>query len=74
MVGGGQAGLIAGYYLRRQGLDFVMLDAQSAPGGAWQRTWDSLHLFSPAAYSSLPGWLMPAKEGHEYPQADHVVD
>ncbi|MFE5050378.1 ArsO family NAD(P)H-dependent flavin-containing monooxygenase [Streptomyces sp. NPDC056637] len=74
VIGGGQAGLAAGYHLRRHGLDFVILDAQSTPGGAWQHTWDSLHLFSPAAVSSLPGWLMPAQSGEEYPDADHVVE
>ncbi|MGW0702382.1 ArsO family NAD(P)H-dependent flavin-containing monooxygenase [Streptomyces sp. NPDC002867] len=74
VVGGGQAGLAAGYHLRRQGLDFVVLDAESAPGGAWQHTWDSLHLFSPAAYSSLPGRIMPAQPSELYPDAQHVVD
>ncbi|MGM9380153.1 ArsO family NAD(P)H-dependent flavin-containing monooxygenase [Streptomyces antibioticus] len=73
VIGGGQAGLAAGYHLRRLGVDFVILDAQSTPGGAWQHAWDSLHLFSPAAYSSLPGWLMPAQAGEEYPAATHVV-
>ncbi|CUM41506.1 monooxygenase, putative [Streptomyces venezuelae] len=73
VIGGGQAGLAAGYYLRRQNLDFVILDAQPTTGGAWQHTWDSLRLFSPAAYSSLPGWLMPVQDGAEYPDADHVV-
>ncbi|MGC0386686.1 ArsO family NAD(P)H-dependent flavin-containing monooxygenase [Streptomyces sp. SAI-129] len=74
VVGGGQAGLAAGYHLRRQGLDFVILDADPAPGGSWQHMWDSLHLFSPAAYSSLPGRLMPAQVGETYPDAGHVVD
>ncbi|MFI2613138.1 FAD-dependent oxidoreductase, partial [Kitasatospora sp. NPDC018616] len=36
VVGGGQAGLAAGYHLRRQGLDFMTLDADPAPGGSWQ--------------------------------------
>ncbi|MDN3296354.1 ArsO family NAD(P)H-dependent flavin-containing monooxygenase [Streptomyces ficellus] len=74
VVGGGQAGLAAGYHLRRQGVDIVVLDAGSSPGGAWQHTWDSLRLFSPAAYSSLPGRLMPAQPGEAYPDAWHVVD
>lgn len=74
VIGGGQAGLAAGYHLRRRQLDFVILDAQDAPGGAWRHTWNSLRLFSPAAYSSLPGWLMPAQTGQEYPDAAHVVD
>lgn len=73
VVGGGQSGLAAGYHLRRLGLDFVILDAGSGPGGAWQHTWDSLRLFSPAAYSSLPGWMMPPQEGATYPDAAHVV-
>ncbi|MER7719248.1 ArsO family NAD(P)H-dependent flavin-containing monooxygenase [Streptomyces flaveolus] len=74
VVGGGQAGLAAGYHLRRHGLDFVILDADAAPGGSWQHMWDSLHLFSPAAHSSLPGRLMPAQPGKTYPDAGHVVD
>ncbi|MEU9279691.1 ArsO family NAD(P)H-dependent flavin-containing monooxygenase [Streptomyces sp. NPDC048341] len=73
IVGGGQTGLAAGYHLRRLGVDFVILDAQSTPGGAWQHTWDSLHLFSPAAFSSLPGRLMPPQPGEEYPDAAHAV-
>ncbi len=34
VIGGGQAGLAAGYHLRRHGPDFVVLDAQATPGGA----------------------------------------
>lgn len=73
VIGGGQAGLAAGYHLRRNKLDFVILDAQEEPGGAWQHTWDSLHLFSPAVSSSLPGRLMPTQPGEEYPGAGHVA-
>ncbi|MGW0821360.1 ArsO family NAD(P)H-dependent flavin-containing monooxygenase [Streptomyces sp. NPDC002845] len=73
VIGGGQSGLAAGYHLRRLGVEFVVLDAGAAPGGAWQHAWDSLHLFSPAAFSSLPGRLMPPQTGEEYPDAAHVV-
>ncbi|MFF0793765.1 ArsO family NAD(P)H-dependent flavin-containing monooxygenase [Streptomyces spiralis] len=73
VIGGGQAGLAAGYHLRRLGIDFVILDAQTTPGGAWQHAWDSLRLFSPAAYSSLPGRLMPQQPGEPYPDVQHVV-
>ena len=31
VIGGGQAGLAAGYHLRRAGVDFVILDAQDGP-------------------------------------------
>jgi putative flavoprotein involved in K+ transport len=73
VVGGGQAALALGYYLRRSGLSFVLLDAGTGPGGAWVHGWDSLRLFSPARYSSLPGWMMPGGED-EYPHRDAVVE
>ncbi|MFE0458293.1 ArsO family NAD(P)H-dependent flavin-containing monooxygenase [Kitasatospora sp. NPDC058965] len=73
VVGGGQAGLAAGFYLRRAGLDFAILDAATAPGGAWQEYWDTLRLFSPATFSSLPGRPMPHQRGEEYPDAPHVA-
>ncbi|MEV0584386.1 ArsO family NAD(P)H-dependent flavin-containing monooxygenase [Nonomuraea sp. NPDC050310] len=73
VIGGGQAGLAAGYYLRRAKADFVILDAQDAPGGAWQHAWPSLRLFSPAQYSSLPGRMMPAPPGGGYPSAADTV-
>ncbi|MEV4201353.1 ArsO family NAD(P)H-dependent flavin-containing monooxygenase [Micromonospora globbae] len=74
VIGGGQAGLAAGYYLRRAGLSHVILDAASDAGGAWQHYWHSMRLFSPAEYSPLPGWGMPRQEGEEFPTAGHVVD
>ena len=45
---------------------------QPGPGGAWGRTWDSLRLFSPARFSSLPGWLMPGGVD-EYPTRDDTL-
>ena len=80
VVGGGQAGLATAYHLRRLGLvpgrDVVVLDAATGPGGAWPLTWDGLRIFSPAAYSSLPGWMMPAWDDatHGFPTREHVVD
>lgn len=73
VIGAGQAGLAVGYYLRRAGLDFVILDDQDAPGGAWRHTWDSLRLFSPSSFSSLPGRLMPST-GADNPGAAQVID
>nr|WP_206684183.1 ArsO family NAD(P)H-dependent flavin-containing monooxygenase [Pseudoroseomonas aerophila] len=73
VIGGGQSGLAAGYFLRRSGLGFEILDANERPGGAWPDTWDSLRLFSPAQMSSLPGWPMPPS-GDGYPTRDHVID
>lgn len=80
VVGGGQAGIALGYYLQRAGLkpgvDFVILDAADQPGGAWPHMWEGLRVFSPAAYSSLPGWMMPPWDDttRGFPTRDHVVD
>lgn len=74
VIGGGQAALALGFYLRRAGLEYVILDEQAAPGGSWRRGWESLRAFSPAQWSSLPGWLMPRTEtGNDYPSRDEVV-
>lgn len=80
VVGGGQAGLATAFYLRRSGLapgrDFIVLDAEERPGGAWQHMWDGLRLFSPSTYSSLPGWMMPPWNDATlgFPPRTHVID
>ncbi|MCP2044878.1 ArsO family NAD(P)H-dependent flavin-containing monooxygenase [Pontibacter sp. HSC-36F09] len=73
VVGGGQSALACGYYLRRAKLNYVMLDDQPAPGASWRKYWDSLTLFSPAAFSSLPGWLMPESKA-PFPSREEVID
>lgn len=72
VIGGGQAALSVAYFLRRTQRSFVLLDAEASGGGAWQHGWDSLRLFSPAAWSSIAGWSMPSA-GTTYPGCDHVV-
>jgi len=54
VVGGGQAGLAVGYYLARQGRDFVILEAHHRIGTSWRERWDRLRLFTPVWMSSLP--------------------
>jgi putative flavoprotein involved in K+ transport len=61
-----------GYYLAQQGRDFVILDAGARVGDAWRRRWDSLRLFSPAAYSHLPGLPFPAS-GNSFPTKDAMA-
>lgn len=72
VIGGGQSALAVGYYLRRTGLSFVLLDDARSAGGAWTRTWRSLRLFSPAQWSSLPGYLLP-RSADDYPTRDEVI-
>lgn len=80
IVGGGQSGLATAWHLvrlnrrRDRPLTFEVLDDRGHPGGAWQDGWPSLELFSPAAYSSLPGWPMPPWRDAGNPSAAHVRD
>jgi hypothetical protein len=55
VVGAGQAGLSSAYFLRRAGLDAVVLDANPAPGGAWQHRWPTLRMATVHGIFDLPG-------------------
>jgi putative flavoprotein involved in K+ transport len=73
VIGGGQSGLAIGYYLRRSGLSYIILDNQKEGGGAWLHTWKSLRLFSPAQWSSLPGMIMTGGSDY-YPTRDAAIE
>ncbi|TDN93137.1 NAD(P)-binding domain-containing protein [Microbacterium sp. BK668] len=70
VIGAGQAGLSAGYHLRRRGFlptgdaapgdgTFVVLDANERPGGAWQHRWASLRMGTVNGIHELPGFPVP---------------
>jgi putative flavoprotein involved in K+ transport len=73
IIGGGQAGLAAGYHLRRHGRSFVILDGGERIGDAWRDRWDSLRLFTPAKFSNLPGMPFPAP-AWSFPTKDEMGD
>ncbi|HKG92279.1 MAG TPA: NAD(P)/FAD-dependent oxidoreductase [Gemmatimonadaceae bacterium] len=73
VIGAGQAGLAAGYHLAARDADFVILDGALRVGESWRRRWDSLRLFTPAAYSGLPGMIFSAPPAH-LPDKDEVAD
>jgi putative flavoprotein involved in K+ transport len=73
VIGAGQAGLAAGYYLNQFRKDFLILDGGKYLGDSWRNRWDSLQLFTPAQYDSLPGFSFPAKRG-SYPTKSEMAD
>jgi putative flavoprotein involved in K+ transport len=73
IIGGGQAGLAAGYHLAKRGRPFVILDANEQIGDAWRKRWDSLRLFTPAKYDGLPGMRFPAS-AVSFPTKDEMAD
>jgi cation diffusion facilitator CzcD-associated flavoprotein CzcO len=64
VIGAGQAGLSSGYFLRRAGMDFAVLDGNPAPGGAWQHRWQTLRMQTVHGIFDLPGmkFAPPAPE------------
>ncbi|PAE41486.1 flavin-containing monooxygenase [Bacillus sp. 7884-1] len=73
VIGGGQAGLSVGYYLKQTKLSFLILDKGSAVGESWKNRYDSLTLFTPHSYSSLPGLLLNGEE-KQYPTKEEISD
>lgn len=73
VIGAGQAGLAVGYYLAKQGRDFVVLDAGARVGDSWRKRWDSLRLFTTARYDGLPGMPFPAPPD-ACPTKDEMAD
>jgi putative flavoprotein involved in K+ transport len=72
VIGAGQAGLAIGHLLARGGRRFVILEAGDAVGSAWRARWDSLTLFTPRRYDSLPGLAFPG-DPDGYPTRDEVI-
>ena len=73
VIGGGQAGLVTGYHLKKHKLNFVILDASERTGDSWRNRWDSLHLFTPASFNNLPGMRFPAPP-RSFPSKDDAGD
>jgi putative flavoprotein involved in K+ transport len=73
VIGGGQAGLAMAWQLARHHLRFVVLEASPELGHTWRSRWDSLTLFTPAQYNSLPGMPFPGAPD-TYPGKDAVAD
>lgn len=61
VIGAGQAGLSASYHLTRLGLSHVVLDAGTAPGGAWRERWDSLTMDDVHGVADLPDGPAPGR-------------
>ncbi|WP_062366609.1 MULTISPECIES: NAD(P)-binding domain-containing protein [Gordonia] len=69
VIGAGQAGLSAAYFLQRGGLragsDFEVLDANPTPGGAWSHRWDALTFSLVNGVHDLPGTRLTGADPDE---------
>jgi len=73
VIGAGQAGLAAAYELARLSVNQVVLEAGTEVGDQWRNRWDSLRLFTPARFDSLPGSKFPAPPD-SFPDKNQLAD
>ncbi|URM32576.1 NAD(P)/FAD-dependent oxidoreductase [Cytobacillus firmus] len=73
IIGGGQAGLAMGYFLKKEKLSFVIIEKNGNVGDSWRQRYNSLVLFTPRQYSSLPGLQMRGPS-EDFPTKDDMAD
>ncbi|WEX09203.1 NAD(P)-binding domain-containing protein [Chelativorans sp. AA-79] len=73
VIGAGQAGLAAGYHLARTKLSYLIVDRHARIGDSWRCRYDSLTLFTPRAFSTLPGLTLDG-DPQGYPARDEFAD
>lgn len=73
VIGAGQYGLIASYYLKQKKQDFLVLEKNDRVGDNWRKRFESMKLFSPAKYNALPG-LPIALDGDVRPTKNQMAD
>lgn len=77
VVGAGQAGLGTAHHLLRAGVtDVLVVEAAGAVGQVWRDRWESLRLFTPRRFSSLPGLPFPpgpARSPSRLEMADYLA-
>ncbi|WP_335618048.1 NAD(P)-binding domain-containing protein [Lentzea guizhouensis] len=71
VIGAGQAGLSASFFLRKRNVDHVVLDANDAPGGAWLHRWPSLRMRTVHGIHELPG--MPFEQPAPDERANEAI-
>lgn len=73
IIGGGQAGLAMGYYLKRKKRSHLILEGNARIGDSWRERYDSLKLFTPRSHSALPGLTLKGNQ-NGYPLKDEIAD
>jgi len=67
VVGGGQAGLSASYYLQQQGVDHLVLEKHSLTHAWRNQRWDAFSLVTPNWQCALPGYRYSEEHGGSDP-------
>ncbi len=60
VIGAGQAGLAVSYFLKKHGIEHVVIDRAKEVADSWRRRWDSMNMIT-------PNWICKTLPGPEYP-------
>ncbi|ARV06985.1 potassium transporter Trk [Polaribacter sp. SA4-10] len=75
IIGAGQSSLAIAYHLSKQNANYLIVDANTETGAPWLKRWNSLKLFTPSEFNSLPGMDFPYEKGYyanKYEVADYL--
>ena len=73
VIGGGQAGLSASYYLQQQDIDHLVLEKHSLTHTWRNQRWDSFCLVTPNWQCALPGYPYAGDNPHGFMKKDQII-
>jgi len=73
VVGGGQAGLSASYYLKQAGIDHLVLEKNTVTHTWRSQRWDAFCLVTPNWQCALPGYPYAGDDPHGFMVKDEII-
>ncbi|WP_226335958.1 flavin-containing monooxygenase [Echinicola marina] len=73
IIGAGQSGLSAARHLQKAGKDFIILEKEQEVGDNWRNSFETMKLFTPAVFCSLPELPM-ALSPTSLPNKNQIAD
>ena len=74
IIGGGQAGLSASYFLQRQGIEHLVFEKNTAMHVWRERRWDNFCLVTPNWQCQLPGHPYAGTDPDGFMKKDQILD
>ena len=74
IIGGGQAGLSASYYLKQHHIPHIVLEQSNTVGALWHTRWDSFCLVTPNWQCQLPGHHYQGDDPDGFMQKHQIID
>ncbi|MEJ0092420.1 MAG: MSMEG_0569 family flavin-dependent oxidoreductase [Methylocella sp.] len=73
VIGGGQAGLSASYFLKQHGVDHIILEKNRIAHSWRTQRWDAFCLVTPNWQCQLPGFSYPGNDPNGFMPRDEIV-